>query len=111
MALTITAGAAAPLVAVPFVAATPTIALAQATVIDAKPFCHDYIYVVKKPGGWQSQIFQTAAENQTLAVMMVALSAFVAKGWRWGQSCFGTWVMFGIGVNTGSFLARLLPPS
>lgn len=87
LALTIPAGAAAPLIVAkaqrlgdpPVVAATPTIARAQATVTDAKPFCHAYIYVVKKPGGWQSPIFQTATDNQTPAVMMASLSAFVAK--------------------------------
>jgi len=87
LALTIPAGAAAPLIVVkaqpladvPVVAATTTIAPAQATVTDAKPFCHAYIYVVKKPGGWQSPIFQTATDNRTPAVMMASLSAFVAK--------------------------------
>lgn len=87
LALTIPAGAAAPLIVaktqpladVAVVAATPTTAPAQASVTDAKPFCHAYIYVVKKPGGWQSPIFQAATDNQTPAVMMASLSAFVAK--------------------------------
>ena len=87
LALTIPAGAAAttsvaktqPLADVPVVVAKQTTPLVQATDVDAKPYCHAYIYVVKKPGGWQSPIFKTPTGNQTPAVMMGSLSAFVAK--------------------------------
>jgi hypothetical protein len=87
LAMAIPAGAAAPvsvvkaqpLAVAPVVAAGPAIASAQATNSDAKPFCHAYIYVVKKPGGWQSPIFQTSTDNQTGAMMMASLSAFVTK--------------------------------
>lgn len=87
LALTIPAGAAAttsvaksqPLANLPVVATTPAITSAQAKVTDGKPFCHAYIYVVKKPGGWQSPIFQTATDNQTPALMMASLSAFVTQ--------------------------------
>jgi hypothetical protein len=87
LTLTIPARAAAtlvvaktqPLADVPVVAAKQTTPLVQATDIDAKPYCHAYIYVVKKPGGWQSPIFKTPTGNQTPAEMMDSLSAFVAK--------------------------------
>ena len=69
---------AQPLPNVP-VAAKQTTPLVQAIDVDAKPYCHAYIYVVKKPGGWQSPIFQTPTGNQTPAVMMDSLAAFVTK--------------------------------
>ncbi|MGE8186282.1 PDZ domain-containing protein [Pseudomonas sp. NPDC086278] len=67
----------APAPSVPTVAST--VAPAQATVPDGKPFCHAYIYVVKKPGGWQSSIFQTTSDNQTSSVMIASLAKFVAQ--------------------------------
>jgi hypothetical protein len=88
LSLVIPAGAAAPAVAakaqpvepVPRVpAVVSTVAPAKATVPDGKPFCHAYIYVVKKPGGWQSSIFQTASDNQTPSVMIASLAKFVAQ--------------------------------
>lgn len=58
--------------------ATPVIA-APASSPQGNTFCHAYIYVVKKPGGWQSAIFQSTSPQITSAGMMTTLSAFVAK--------------------------------
>jgi len=88
LSLVIPAGAVAPVVAAKTQPVAPastspaavwTVAPANATVPDGKPFCHAYIYVVKKPGGWQSSIFQTASDNQTSSVMIASLAKFVAQ--------------------------------
>jgi hypothetical protein len=65
-------------VAQPPAVAAPVIAEAAAAP-QGKTFCHAYIYVVKKPGGLQSAIFQSPSPEITSAGMMTTLSAFVAK--------------------------------
>ncbi|WP_445937086.1 S1C family serine protease [Pseudomonas sp.] len=57
---------------------TPVIA-APASVPQGNTFCHAYIYVVKKPGGVQSAIFQSTSPQITSAGMMTTLPAFVSK--------------------------------
>jgi len=57
---------------------TPVIA-APTAAPQGNTFCHAYIYVVKKPGGVQSAIFQSTSPQITSAGMMTTLSAFVSK--------------------------------
>lgn len=52
---------------------------APAAAPQGNTFCHAYIYVVKKPGGVQSAIFQSPSPQITSAGMMTTLSAFVTK--------------------------------
>ncbi|MCU1724876.1 S1C family serine protease [Pseudomonas sp. 5P_5.1_Bac1] len=67
-------------------AQAPTLQAAATPVVAAPPpppqsntFCHAYLYVVKKPGGVQSEIFQSASPELTGAGMIPTLSAFVSK--------------------------------
>lgn len=67
-----TASAAAVALPQPVVAAPPPAPRSNT-------FCHAYVYVVKKPGGLQSEIFQSTSPDLTPANMMATLSAFVSK--------------------------------
>ena len=63
----------------PVAAVTAPVIAAPAAAPQGDTFCHAYIYVVKKPGGLQSAIFQSASPQITSAGMMATLSAFVTK--------------------------------
>lgn len=67
---------------IPARVATTSVATAPVAVAAAAPgntFCHAYVHVVDRPGGLQSELFQTSTSELSAAAMISSLSAFVSK--------------------------------